>query len=187
MKDYQSLQMQLHHIMQQETESGSKDQYHSFEEQELVSLTLGTNPTKRPKKDEASTKGEDDYAGKLVKHSLTLGFEKTDEDQIETPKNESPRNSLEEGKDEEIEEPWPSNKVVKTLRYGEEEVVVHEQPPLKKARVSVRARCDASTVSLYIHLVTYNACILIYVLIQIKNVMLMKLSLLIISLIACYR
>lgn len=161
MKDYQSLQMQQHHIMQQETESGSPHDQpdHSIEEQELVSLTLGTNPTQRPKKeeaapDEASIKGEDAHAGKLVKQGLILGFEKTDNDQIETPKNQSPRKSLDEGKDEEIKEPWPPSEVVKTQRNGEE-VAVHEQPPLKKARVSVRARCDAPTVSTYIiYLVT---------------------------------
>ncbi|XP_058112872.1 WRKY transcription factor 72A-like [Magnolia sinica] len=150
-KDYQSLQMQFYDILQQEqakksTETTSSDQ--EIEESELVSLSLGTNSSghKKEEKMSNSSKGKED---EQMKEGLTLGldckFEEPNSGPVEHPSNPSPENSFEEPKEEDVGEVWPPSKILKTLRSGEDEA--SQQAHVKKARVSVRARCEAPTMN----------------------------------------
>ncbi|XP_068649381.1 WRKY transcription factor 72A-like [Aristolochia californica] len=150
-KDYQSLQMQFYDTVKQEqakksTESASNDR--DIEEPELVSLSLGTTASGSKKEDKGgnSSKTKED---EQLKEALTLGldckFEKSNTGPADAPSNRSPENSLEEAKDEEKGEPWPPSKILKTLRNEDDEV--SQQAQAKKARVSVRARCDAPTMN----------------------------------------
>ncbi|XP_077233402.1 WRKY transcription factor 72A-like [Tasmannia lanceolata] len=150
-KDYQSLQMQFYDIVQQEqakkcTENASTDE--EIEEPELVSLSLGTSSSghKKEEKMNSCSKGKED---EQMKEGLTLGldckFEESNSGQIDPPLNPSPENSSEEVKEDEVGEPWPPSKILKTLRSGDDEV--SQQTHVKKARVSVRARCETPTMN----------------------------------------
>lgn len=92
----------------------------------------------------AKGKNHDEQA----KESLSLGslctFEASKSGTNETLPNPSPENSFGEPK-EEAGETWPPSKVLKTVRGGDDEVP--QQNPAKKARVSVRARCDTPTMN----------------------------------------
>ncbi|KAK9090664.1 hypothetical protein Sjap_023841 [Stephania japonica] len=59
--------------------------------------------------------------------------------------NPSPENSFEENKEEDVREQWPPSKMLKIMKSGEDEV--SQQTAMKKARVSVRARCDTPTMN----------------------------------------
>ncbi|GLT36139.1 hypothetical protein SLA2020_105410 [Shorea laevis] len=155
-KDYKSLQLQFFDILQQGVSKRSSDSLpNSHEndespESELVSLSLGrrSSTSTEPKKDErtgnsctGNTK-EDDH--NELKASLTLGLDsKLFQLPTEIVSNPSPENSTEGGKEEDAGEAWPPSKIPKTTRNGDEEVAQGQH--VKRARVCVRARCDAPT------------------------------------------
>ncbi|XP_068653593.1 WRKY transcription factor 72A-like [Aristolochia californica] len=150
-KEYQSLQLQFYDIVNLEqakksTESASNDQ--EIEEPELVSLSLGTTASGSKKEDKGgnSSKSKED---EQLKEGLTLGldfkFEESDSGPAGAPSNRSPENCSEEGKGEEMGEPWEPSKILKNVRNGDDEV--SQQAHAKKARVSVRARCEAPTMN----------------------------------------
>ncbi|KAJ6875309.1 WRKY transcription factor 72A-like isoform X1 [Populus alba x Populus x berolinensis] len=152
MKDYRTLQVQFYDIIQQEETKKSTDTVDDHdqgtEEQELVSLTLGrisSEPKRDGKNNRTSSQGKNH--DEQAKESLSLGslctFEVSKSGTNETLPNPSPENSFGEPK-EEAGETWPPGKVLKTMRGGDDEVP--QQNPAKKARVSVRARCDTPTV-----------------------------------------
>ncbi|CAN6456053.1 unnamed protein product [Victoria cruziana] len=145
MKDYQALQMHFFEIVQQEESSKKSPEAtavttssdHKTEETELVSLSLGSFSAEayKTEKSNSSKKGGDrDHSPKSTGLSLGLGckFEVSSD------------NSTEELKElRDVGEGWPPTGLVKPSRGAEEDV---SQPAhIKKARVSVRARCDAPT------------------------------------------
>lgn len=156
MEDYQTLQMQYHDIQQKATNT----QQDEDESEQLVSLSLGSFASK-PKKAEEKNKSPSTQVGKENEtddeKSLSLGLDckyeapkssSTTTDQLPLSKT-SPASSVEEVRKEEAGETWPPKKVLKTMRSIVEDEV-SQQNPAKKARVSVRARCDTPTVSVYI-------------------------------------
>ncbi|KAH9330902.1 hypothetical protein KI387_003010, partial [Taxus chinensis] len=199
MSNYQNLQMHLFRVMQQEEsnaqpEETPKESEKWEEESELVSLSLGTNPSAKVSKEETAGgksgkevieisgqqgKGSQEH---LKRFSLSLDFK--DEDTSEENNEEitvSPRNSpaksesglikrdsmnisvvgneqfhahrspeiISRVKDAVIDNRqegfWHSNKAVKTSHDAVDNSEV--APPIRKARVSVRARCEAPTMN----------------------------------------
>ncbi|KAL5975459.1 WRKY transcription factor [Asimina triloba] len=160
-KDYQSLQMQFYDILQQEqtkksSETRSAADNPEVEESELVSLSLGTTTTSSGHKKleekmnnySSSCKSKEDEDDEM-KEGLALGldckFERSNTGPVDPPSNPSPENSFENLKEDDIGEAWPPSKILKTMKNGEDEV--SQQTHIKKARVSVRARCDAPTMN----------------------------------------
>ncbi|KAF8390247.1 hypothetical protein HHK36_024772 [Tetracentron sinense] len=151
MKDYQSLHMHFFDIVQQEEAKKSTEAapiHQEIEEPELVSLSLGRNPSE-PKKEEKISNSSIAEEDEQLKEGLALGldckFEMSNPGATEPLSNPSPENSFEESKEEEAGQTWPSSKILKMMRSGDDDV--SQQTPLKKARVSVRARCDTPTMN----------------------------------------
>ncbi|KAF8399427.1 hypothetical protein HHK36_015292 [Tetracentron sinense] len=146
-KDYQSLQMHFFDILQQEEAKKSTDTTttrEEMEEPEFVSLSLGRISSEPKEKISNVSKTKED---EKLKEGLALGldckFDVSNPGPTEPVSNRSPENSSEEPKEEEVRETWPPGKILKTMRSGDDEVP--QQPPVKKARVCVRARCDTPT------------------------------------------
>lgn len=161
MKDYKTLQKQFHNIVHdhdQEAPKNSTDTAHdkrhqeTAEEPEFVSLTLGRSSSsselkrdRSPNKVETAVNVRQDKEGGLVL-GLDCKFDVPKQSSTESSLNPSPEISLEEVK-KEAGETWPPQKSPKTMRStGDDEV--SQQNPAKKARVSVRVRCDTPTVSI---------------------------------------
>ncbi|KAF7134665.1 hypothetical protein RHSIM_Rhsim08G0158800 [Rhododendron simsii] len=154
MKDYQTLQMQFDNILKQEAKESANraaltdllDQ--ATDEPELVSLSLGRSTSSEPRKDQNSERlkvdDQQENEGGLALRLDSSSFEmpKTGPS-TENSSKSSPENSLEANK--EAGESWPPHKVLKTRRREDDEVL--EQNPAKKARVSVRVRCDTPTMN----------------------------------------
>ncbi|XP_052196053.1 probable WRKY transcription factor 72 [Diospyros lotus] len=147
-KDYESLRMRFSAIIQRESKKSSNSSIstaHVDQEPELVSLRLGISPSE-PKRDEKS-------AGKARSSSedheqLTGGLKLGLDYDFRKSEKSSPENSLEEiAKEEQAGETWPAaSKGLKKGRSGEDDEL-SEQSSVKRARVSVRARCDAPTMN----------------------------------------
>ncbi|KAA8540934.1 hypothetical protein F0562_024928 [Nyssa sinensis] len=147
MKDYKNLQNQFYDIVQQEAKKPTNTAkiHRESEEPELVSLSLGrtsSDPILKDDKYKIPSKGKENEKGK---EGLTLGLDSKFKLIKTGPSmNPSPENSLEEVK-EEVRESWPPQKNLKTVRSGDDEV--SQQNPAKRARVSVRVRCDTPTMN----------------------------------------
>ncbi|KAK6922057.1 WRKY domain [Dillenia turbinata] len=144
--DYKSLQMQFIDIVRQETNNGNHKKEEP-EESELVSLSLGRNLSDWPKKDAApksscnTTESKED--DKL--NGLELGLDCRFDPGPAEKTNSSSESSFEEPKEVEPADAWPPSKFLKAVKSGEDEI--SQQAFLKKARVSVRARCDTTTMN----------------------------------------
>lgn len=167
MRDYQTLQTQFYDIVRQESKKNSTDMSaHKDQDQEneepdhLVSLSLGrfsSDPSKNKDENKSKNASASDHGmeeDKKVKEELSLGldykYEGSKSDANESlPLNRSPTNSFEELK-EEAGETWPPSKALKIARSGDDELL--QQNTVKKTRVSVRARCDTPTVSVYTYI-----------------------------------
>lgn len=154
MKDYQTLQMQFDNILKQEAKESANRaartdllDHQATDEPELVSLSLGRSTSSEPRKDQNPKRLKDDQQENeglaLRLDSSSFEMPKTGRPSTENSLKSSPENSLEANK--EAGESWPPQKVLKTTRSEDDEVL--EQNPAKKARVSVRVRCDTPTVS----------------------------------------
>lgn len=156
-KDYQSLQMHFFDIVQQQQVKKPDETPPARNEVEepdqLVSLSLGTSSSGQKKEEKVNTtKSKESH--EQLEGGLTLGLDckfegssaGTNEPAVS---NLSPGNSFEEPKEAEPKEPWPPGKILKNLRNGDDEI--SQQPFVKKARVSVRARCDAPTVCIILY------------------------------------
>ncbi|KAE8668626.1 hypothetical protein F3Y22_tig00112289pilonHSYRG00053 [Hibiscus syriacus] len=134
-ENYKSLQLRFLEMLQQ----GSAIE--GAEEPELVSLSLGRSPTGSKRDDQKRTtinrkaEADDDHN---INGGLTLGLD---------PKFLlSTKNNSELPKEEDDTGQAPS-KVQKTTSGDHEEAVGHKSQ-VKRARVSVRTRCEALTVSI---------------------------------------
>ncbi|GLT72490.1 hypothetical protein SLA2020_444210 [Shorea laevis] len=146
-KDYHSLQLRFFDIIKQEspkksTESSAPSLHDETEQPELVSLCLGRSPSDQPKKEEKARKSSTDY--EEWKASLSLGLDSKFQLSTELVSDASPETSLEEPK-QVGDQTWPPSKTLKTMRNGDDEV--SQQNHVKRARVSVRARCDTPTMN----------------------------------------
>lgn len=146
LKDYRTLQMQYRDVMQQEPTKSPKN-YHDLTEaadHELIDLSLAMSSidkkSKTPKLNDVQ----------IHKQGLSLGldckFDLPEKSPVKPSPNLSSENSVEEVK-EEAGETW-APKGVKNARDGGGEDEISQQNPTKRARVSVRVRCDTPTVSL---------------------------------------
>ncbi|KAH7550341.1 hypothetical protein ACOSP7_024400 [Xanthoceras sorbifolium] len=163
MKDYKTLQMQFYDIVQQEakkpiiTDSSTDHQEMEEPSDDLVSLSLGRSSSDS-KKDDQKNKTPNCHQGKKengqghegLSLRLDCKFEASKSDAVEPLPNPSPENSSEDHhhhhqSKEEAGETWPPSKVLKTMRSGEDELL--QQNTVKKTRVSVRARCDTTTMN----------------------------------------
>lgn len=141
-KNYKSLQSRFFEIIKQGSaiEEGS-------EEPELVSLSLGRSSPTGSKKDDKKTTicsktEEDDHN----KSGLTLGLDSKFQLSTEIVSNPSHENSSEE-----------ASKVQKRPSSGvDHKEGVEQKSQVKRARVSVRTRCDAPTVSVSKYTYIYN-------------------------------
>ncbi|XP_050120087.1 WRKY transcription factor 72A-like isoform X1 [Malus sylvestris] len=161
-KDYQSLQMHFHGLLQNGGEtkkctdtSGSTalDLTHeqNTEEADLVSLSLGRTSSSivQPRKDgrikkisQLSTNGKDDDDDNGMLNGAGLALELGCK--FEPAADQSTDNSSGGPKEDDLAEIWPPSKTLKTTRSRDDEV--SQQTHLKKARVSVRVRCDDHTI-----------------------------------------
>ncbi|XP_048443984.1 WRKY transcription factor 72B-like [Pyrus x bretschneideri] len=160
-EDYQTLQMQFYDIQQKANKSkdiaipSTIKKYNQDEESEFVSLSLGSfsgkpkwnqkndkNPSTSQGKVENESDGESLSLGLDCKYEAAKSSATTDQVPLANP---SPGSSLEEVPKEEAGKTWLPKKVLKTMRSSAIEDEVAQQSPAKKARVSVRARCDTPT------------------------------------------
>lgn len=154
--------VQKEHVKKPDGNSSTLD---NAEGPELVSLSLGTSSSTRNcrKEEEANTYSKGKENEMMKEEGLALGLHcKVDGSsggKSEALPYSSPDNGFEERKEADTGggEPWPPSKTTKSLANGEDEVL--PQLPLKRARVSVRARCDAPTVRTYIPYVVLNVAI----------------------------
>ncbi|XP_022751909.1 probable WRKY transcription factor 72 [Durio zibethinus] len=149
-QDYKSLQLRFFEILQQgvakkPTDSSAPSHNGEAPEPELVSLSLGRSSTDS-KKVEKTTSSSKTKNVPEIKAGLTLGLDSKFQLSTEIVSNPSPENSSEEPKEDDAGETWPPSKTEKTTRNGDEDQVT-QQSHVKRARVSVRARCDAPTMS----------------------------------------
>ncbi|KAJ4757219.1 hypothetical protein LUZ62_067594 [Rhynchospora pubera] len=158
--DYRSLQTHYFEIVQQEKGKTVKEASPATtppkdieEEQELVSLSLGSTilPGGLNKREEKScieingNKEDNKNEEENLKLALDYKFEGPGSKSEANVLSLSSDNSFEDTKDEEPGEPWPPSKIMKNFRAGDDDL--SQQPQVKKARVSVRARCDAPTMN----------------------------------------
>ncbi|RRT81703.1 hypothetical protein B296_00019554 [Ensete ventricosum] len=149
-KDHRYLQKQYFDIVKQEqSKRPPETTYPSDVEEpdELVSLSLGTSSTGQKKEDMISTKKErEEEDGEGLTLGLHCRFEGTRKSPSDHESNLCADSSSEEAKEEEPGEPRPPTEIPKSLRTDDDEVP--QQLPVKKARVTIRARCDAPTFGL---------------------------------------
>ncbi|GAA0186593.1 DNA-binding transcription factor [Lithospermum erythrorhizon] len=155
-KDYQALQVQFQDILQQEEtmKSASSNTHLTMGEQhdDLVSLSLGRTSSIDVKKFDPSifapnkeTRNENKAGHEKEGLSLGLGCKLKTTNNQEIILGESSIMSPEKSIEEVREEPgqtWPPHNISK--RNVEEEV---SQNPTKRARVSLRVRCDSPTMN----------------------------------------
>lgn len=164
-KDYKSLQMRFTGVFHSQTKNKNKtktrtqdDDEEEEEPDQLVSLSLGRTGGNRevPKKENSGSSGITISKGKEedenLKEGLKLGLnygpapkpEATEEEHV-SPEENSSAEAIHK------EETWPPSKVkvTKTTRPSgdDDDHLLLSQPSVKRARVSVRARCDTPTVS----------------------------------------
>lgn len=153
-KDYKTLQLRFFDI-------NNRDDHHRHveetEEPELVSLSLGRTSPRESKKDENSSTslsknnvGDDENEDLQANLTLGLGTRMQLPTQV-IGSDPSPENSSEDHLKEAAGDAWqPSNKTSsasKTMRNNGDDDINSQQAHAKRARVSVRARCDTPTVS----------------------------------------
>ncbi|XP_031400142.1 WRKY transcription factor 72B-like isoform X2 [Punica granatum] len=159
-KDYQSLQKHFHDVLQQDethkkraiptpTPVLANDQENKQEPDEFVSLTLGrtlsgVNKTEDQRKIDLNEAEKDN---EMLREELKLGLDcrYAEQSPTEPVKNRTSGEGFEELREDDITEIWPPSKILKTMKSTDDESSQSSQG--KKARVSVRARCDTPTMN----------------------------------------
>nr|QIL87972.1 putative WRKY transcription factor 72 [Lilium longiflorum] len=150
-KDYESLQTKFLDIVHQEQAKMSTETtrpvVYDVEEPELVSLRLGTSGSNLKKIETSSihSKLNEDNMEKGLVLGLDCKYQASNRCLNDHLSNTSPTNSSEDTKDEEMGELRQPSKMLKNMRNGEDET--SQQTHVKKARVSVRTRCDTPTMN----------------------------------------
>ncbi|XVF60461.1 hypothetical protein PTKIN_Ptkin08bG0048700 [Pterospermum kingtungense] len=149
-ENYKSLQLRFFEILQGAAaakNTSATNSHHDAPEPELVSLSLGRRTPTDSRKDEKATSSGKMKQDPEFKAGLTLGLDSKFQLSKEIVSNSSPENSSEGPKENDAGETWqpPPSKIQKTTTNGDEEVA--QQNHVKRARVSVRARCDAPTMN----------------------------------------
>ncbi|XP_062233621.1 WRKY transcription factor 72A-like [Phragmites australis] len=159
-ENYRSLQMHFD-VLQQGQAKKFADPPTAFptnmEEPEFVSLSLGKSTSTRKKEEDSLAEGKVTEDSLNIKGGgLSLGlsdckFGATNSSKIQPDVlNQSPEGSSGDAKDDTVEtkEQWPPSKTLKNMRSvgAEADDDTGPLPQIKKARVSVRARCDAPTI-----------------------------------------
>ncbi|XP_073006783.1 WRKY transcription factor 72A-like [Typha latifolia] len=147
-KDYKSLQSRFLDIVQQKQARKSVElplTHRDADELELVSLRLGTNASGYKKEDHKLGQ----YA-KAKEEGLSLGLDCKNDSTSSTEQSYhmsslKSENNFDECLKDDQKETWPPSKVMKSLKGGDDEKSL--QPPAKRTRVSVRARCDTPTMN----------------------------------------
>ncbi|WOL08150.1 hypothetical protein Cni_G16902 [Canna indica] len=152
-KDYQSLQMHFSDIFQQQQTKKPVEKILTMSDnvEENLSLSLGTCSSGQKKEDTATkitAKGSENF-----EEDLTLRLDcrvegSSNSTTLSEPLKLSPDNSSDNLKEDDINgESWPPNKTIlkSSPRNGDDEA--SQQPQVKKARVSVRTRCDGPTMN----------------------------------------
>lgn len=135
-RDYQSLHARFIASIQPQNKNVTDDS-------ELISLSLGRNHVEPKRSDDIITKKGETNTLELLninsEHPKTGHLDKSQENSFES--------DMEKEKDEQAI--WPPSKVLKTKRSSgdDEEAATLQQPSAKRARVSVRARCDSATMN----------------------------------------
>ncbi|XP_022885223.1 probable WRKY transcription factor 72 isoform X3 [Olea europaea var. sylvestris] len=152
LKDYRTLQLQYQDVVQQEAAKKSTSPIRDSEEEsaELISLSLGMSSSDQFIKKDGSCKisRKEKVDEKSEKQgSLDLGLDcKFEVPPVKPSPIGSPETSVEEIKEETAGENFPPHNTLKNIvRNGDDEL--SQQNPAKKARVSVRVRCDTPTMN----------------------------------------
>ncbi|RCV20157.1 hypothetical protein SETIT_4G033900v2 [Setaria italica] len=164
-EDYRSLQLHFHDVLQQRQGKKLADPTTAMptniKEPEFVSLSLGTSTSMRKKEGKNTSvyegEGREDFMD-TKEGGLSLGLSDCKVGATNNAKIQpdeltlSPQGSSEDAKDDALEaadQQWPPSKTLKNLRSvgAEAEDDIGPMQQAKKARVSVRARCDAPTMN----------------------------------------
>ncbi|XP_022844963.1 probable WRKY transcription factor 72 isoform X2 [Olea europaea var. sylvestris] len=152
LKDYRNLQMQYQDVVRQDAAKKSTSSVQDTEEEsaELISLSLGMSSSDHfAKRDGFSKMSKKEKVGeKLEKQGiLDLGMDcKLEVPPVEPSPVVSPGTSVEGIKEETAGENFPPHSMQKSIvRNGDDEL--SQQNPAKRARVSVRVRCDTPTMN----------------------------------------
>lgn len=154
LKDYESLQSNIHDILKDQEQakeekenhasSPPSDRHHQSDDRDqlLVSLSLGRASSNDD--DGEPRKSVEKKIGNESNNNSTKVFDKL---ALGLGSSSSTSHSADHDRDDQAEptEIWPPSKVLK--RSSDQEDGVSQMSPLKKARVSVRTRCDTPTVS----------------------------------------
>nr|GMC67304.1 probable WRKY transcription factor 72 [Ipomoea batatas] len=167
-KDYSSLQMRFFDVFSHQPPEIEKKSCkisspmssHHHDEETQISLRLGRSPSPDRRQSRViddinaaaaakSTDEDDDEHNQTLKLGLDYGGDnKSTEPNLELSSGrQSPDNSASETKEEDAAaagETWPPSKALKATRSGDDEL---SQPSVKRARVSVMARCDTPTMN----------------------------------------
>lgn len=160
--DYRSLQLRFFDILQHErspsiTMSENKSlttetRKEEEEEEPEVSLSLGFQVLNKRKKDDnnntnSSTSSVVKEDTKLMSEGLSLGFGRKSPPTSDLSDKESGKSTeIDDAKEDGVGDTWRPSKLLKTMKDGVEEDEPSQPNITKRARVSVRARCDTPTV-----------------------------------------
>ncbi|CAI9757520.1 unnamed protein product [Fraxinus pennsylvanica] len=152
LKDYRTLQMQYQDVVEQEAAKKSTSPVQDTEEEsaELISLSLGMSSSDHfAKKDGFSKMSKKEKIDEKLKKQgiLDLGLDcKFKVPPVEPSPVGSQETSVEEIKEETAGENFPPHSLLKNIvRNGDGEL--SQQNPAKRAKVSVRVRCDTPTMN----------------------------------------